>query len=127
MHLLSSTIALGILANLLPGARSDCLCTHNDVAGSWDDHNSPAVALAILVVKNGVHYDGSVEGHMSINFSNINGNFSGNTTDCNSSLNIKSCLLTTAETWQNWNDVWWLWSVIHCEDSDGIADFRIWA
>lgn len=126
MQLTFPIIAFTVLINPISRVLGDCVCTHDDNQGSWDDHNSPAVALAMLVVRNGEQYDASVQGHMSVEFRNIIGNVSGEITDCNKGLNIKGCLLSTAYNSQGWEGPWKLYSNMHCEDSDGSVDFKIW-
>ncbi|KAH8770867.1 hypothetical protein F5883DRAFT_642825 [Diaporthe sp. PMI_573] len=114
MHPPSSNIALGLLAAFLPGVLGACSCSHNNDAGRWKDVNSPAGAAAILVSRNGGQYDANVQGHMTIRFTNINDN-------------IKGCISATAANEQSYHGDWFLWTVIHCEDSGGVADLSIWA
>lgn len=127
MRITPSIIAFSMLMNFIPGALGDCVCTHNDQQGSWDDHNSPVGALGILLARNDGQYDASVQGHMSVRFSNISDNVGGSSPDCNSGVNIKSCMLRTTDQWTGYGGTWLLWSVIHCEDSDGVADITVWA
>lgn len=114
MQLTSSTIALGLLAKYFPLVLGDCVCGHNNDPGYWDDTHSPAGAAAILVSSNGGKYDATVQGYMHLCFTNIN-------------ENIKNCISSTAAQWQSYHNHWYLWTVIHCEDSGGTADLSIWS
>ncbi|KAI7778762.1 hypothetical protein LA080_001829 [Diaporthe eres] len=114
MQLPYSTVALGLLASSLPEVLGECVCAHNNDAGLWRDVNSPAGAAAILVSRNGGQYNANGQGHMVIHFTSINDN-------------IKGCISATAANWQSYHRDWFLWSVIHCEDSGGTADLGIWA
>lgn len=114
MQLTSSTVALGLLATCLPEVLGTCVCSHNNDAGRWKDVNSPAGAVAILVSRNGGQYNANGQGHMAIHFTNINDN-------------IKGCISATAANEQSYHRDWFLWTVIHCEDSGGVADLSIWA
>jgi hypothetical protein len=112
MHPPLYKIALGLLAFSLPGALA-CSCSHNNDAGRWNDGNSPAGAVAILVSKGGGTYDAKGQGHMSLTFSKIN-------------EGIKGCISSTAANWQSYHGDWFLYTVIHCEDSGDVADLSIW-
>ncbi|KAG6356908.1 hypothetical protein INS49_014783 [Diaporthe citri] len=114
MQITPSTIALGLLASSLSEVLGECVCSHNNDAGRWKDVNSPAGAAAILASKNGGQYDAKTQGHMTIRFTNINDN-------------VKGCISATAANEQSYHRDWFLWTVIHCEDSVGAADLGIWA
>lgn len=108
----SSVIILGTLMSLIR-AQSQCsnICAHNADPGEWDDVNSPAGELAVLIAQGGGCYQASSTGYMC---TTISGSGSDRTV-------VKVCLEQVASNWQSWSRYWWLWSAISCSYGDSVG------